>query len=242
MSSKFNATLLVSAIGASVLATGTLLSQQPAAPPGTTPQPPHTTPQPAHTQPGTAPRPNQNPTPTPVPNQPGTIQNPAQPNAPAQPANPQNPNQPAQPGQAQPGELDPVLPTLPDPNDPNLTPEQRAAILKLRTQQPFAFASPQAEARFNDTARRLARFEQRLERSNQDQLKRLGEIRAMSAERQGPAMFDLLQQMLTTQRDLQRYLVAARVNMTGEFDLPSETIAGANGAQPAANPGTPATR
>ena len=55
--------------------------------------------------------------------------------------------------------------------------------------RPFAFQSPDFEGRFNQSTRRLALMEQRMQRSHEDLLKRLGEARQLSGERRADALF-----------------------------------------------------
>jgi len=88
----------------------------------------------------------------------------------------------------------------------------------LRYARPFAFTSPEVEARFNESGKRLMALETRLNKSNQDLLKRLGEIRRLPPERQNAATFELLQQMLMDQQQMNQYLVAARTAWSGEFE------------------------
>jgi hypothetical protein len=54
-------------------------------------------------------------------------------------------------------------------------------------------------------------------------LKRLGEIRQMSPERQSGATMELLQQMLRNQAELQQYLVQARSAWTGDVMVEGES-------------------
>ncbi len=88
--------------------------------------------------------------------------------------------------------------------------------------RPFAFQNPEIESHFTDTSRRLVQLEQRMERSNQDLLKRLGEARALTGERQTTATLDLLQQILQDQAELRRYLVQSRTAWSGDIELPNE--------------------
>jgi hypothetical protein len=59
-------------------------------------------------------------------------------------------------------------------------------------------------------------MEQRMQRSQEDLLKRLGEARTLSGDRQNAALFDVLQQMMREQAELQRYLVQSRSVWTGD--------------------------
>ncbi len=83
--------------------------------------------------------------------------------------------------------------------------------------RPFAFANPAYEARFNESVQRLNAMEQRMNTNNATLTKRLGEIRSMTPERQNAAMFDLVQQMLMEQAQLNQYLVQARTAWTGDL-------------------------
>jgi hypothetical protein len=87
-----------------------------------------------------------------------------------------------------------------------------------RYQRPFAFQSPAYESRFTESSHRLVAMEQRLARSNQDLMKRLGEARALTGERQTTAMFDVLQHMLRDQAAMNQYLVRSRTAWSGEID------------------------
>lgn len=122
----------------------------------------------------------------------------------------------------------------PDPNDPGAAPRQPGETTPNRdgsrpsrtrandpnrNQRPFAFQSPDMEGRFNVASRRLVQMEQRMQRSQTDVLKRLGEARQLSGERQTAALFDVLQQMLRDQADLQRYLTQSRTLWTGDIDI-----------------------
>jgi len=84
--------------------------------------------------------------------------------------------------------------------------------------RPFAFDNPSNEGRFNLATRRLLAMEARMQRSHENLLKRLGEARQLSGERQTAALFDVLQQMLKDQADLQRYLAQARGAWSGDLD------------------------
>ncbi|MCX5689587.1 MAG: hypothetical protein NTV94_07355 [Planctomycetota bacterium] len=170
----------------------------------------------------------------------------AQPGQPTQP--PSNPQQPAAP-KAPPANNPPVQPVVPpgtktpntpvNPNtpsdsyrtkalsdvaDPN-TPD-RLKQPKNRNMRPFAFQNPTDEVRFNDASQKLVRMEQRSEQSNLLLLKRLGEIRRMSPDRQSESTMDLLQQMLKSQTDMQQYLVSSRALWTGDVDLSGQPTDG----------------
>jgi len=244
------------------------LAQQPTPAPAQTAQPNQPTqprqPQPSQTpsqptQPNTIPpeRPNPN-----QPVQPNTIppERP-NPNQPVQPntstPNQQNPTQPPaqpiQPGTVQPGTVQPGQPStgllpdqlrLLDPNDPTITPEQRASLIRLRSQRPFPFQSVAHEAQFNQNAQSLLRAEQRFEKSTQDHLRRLGEVRNLNGERQNAALLDLLQQMLQDRVDLQRYLADSRAMYTGDVSLPQDSSpsSGDNRSKQVATPPADANR
>ncbi|MBC7771591.1 MAG: hypothetical protein H7210_03765 [Pyrinomonadaceae bacterium] len=182
------------------------------------PQPANPTPRPANPQPQPAnpiPDPNNpqpqpsDPIPEPDPTRPGQPTNPPgqpvdpnQPNRPNQPIDPNQPNRPNQP-------IDPTRPGIVNPADRN-----------DRYQRPFAFQSPQMEVRFNQSTRRLLTMEQKLLRSQEELLKRLGEIRQLSGERQMTGLFDLVQQMLKDQGEMAQYLVQSRTAWTGDMDSP----------------------
>jgi hypothetical protein len=171
-------------------------------------------------QPATTPSPQQNPQPR---TNPGNIPNqPVNQNQPVNPANPTN-----QPGVVNPGA---------QPGGVN-TGVQPGVVNPGAYQRPFAFASPAAEARYNENARRLVAMEQRLARSNADLTRRLGEARALTGERQTAATFDVLQQILKEQAAMNQYLVRARTTWTGDLEgtIPmaeDEYTAANEGAQP----------
>ena len=137
-----------------------------------------------------------------------------------QPSQPQ-PTQPAQPGQQQPAQ--PTKPNQPAQTRPaDRLPSDRRddrrerAPGETRPQRPFTFQSPQAEARFIESSKRLVQMEQRMQRSNQELLRRLGEARSLSGDRQSNAVMELLQQFLADQADVQRYLIQARAAWSGD--------------------------
>lgn len=141
-----------------------------------------------------------------------------QPDRPVLPPSPTNPDPPASPGNG-----DPTNPAHPAaPNTPANPAGNRPG--SGRMSRPFAFANPADEARFNEGAQRLVRLEQRSERAHQELMKRLGEIRQMSPERQSAATMDLLQQMLKAQAEMQQYLVSSRSLWTGDIDAPAQGI------------------
>ncbi len=215
------------ALGATLWVQATAMQNQP------------TTPTPTQTQPQ-QPQPAQPLRPQPAPQPVDRHNPPIDQNAPSKA--PINPNQPV------------PSPSV-DPSNPNLTQAQRDAIARTQAMRPFAFQSPQAEARFNEANRKLMRMEQKFEKTNQEQLRRLGEIRLMAADRQGPATLDLLQQLLQERAELQRYLAQSRMSWMGEMDSadpnnpsaapatnPSNTIPNTNPATPnTAPPANPAT-
>lgn len=156
-------------------------------------------------QPSKQPSPR-NPTPRPQNPQPG----------------PQNPQ--PRPQNPQPDPQNPI----PDPNSPGAPNEQpdrpgdqndrQRNANGNRNLRPFAFQSPDMEGRLRLSTRRLVQMEQRMQRSQEDLLKRLGEARQLSGERQSTALFDVIQQLLKDQADMQRYLVQSRTTWTGDFD------------------------
>jgi hypothetical protein len=162
---------------------------------------------------------------------------PAPSNPQPQPSNPsprpgkQNPQ--PRPGQQnpqpRPGNQNPV----PDPNNPgapnNQPPNPAGQAVGNRALRPFAFQSPDVEGRFNLTTRRLVQMEQRMQRSHDDLLKRLGQARQLSGQRQTDALFEVIQQMLQDEADLQRYLVQSRTAWTGD-------VAGAEGEPESGEP------
>lgn len=174
------------------------------------PQPSNPSPRPANPSPQPA-----NPSPKPADPSP-------------QPSNPQ-PSNPSQPP-ANP-QYPPINPK--DRNNPNnptsVTPSTTTATNRMI--RPFMLQNPQDEARFAEASQKLVRFEQKLDKSNQDMLKRLGEIRQLSTDRQNGATMELLQQMLRNQAELQQYLVQARTAWTGDV-----VLAGESDAAPVATP------
>jgi len=158
-------------------------------------KPSNPTPRPSNPLPGP-----QNPTPSPNPDP-----NPNQPVQPNNPNNPNNPNQPADPNGV------PQPPTAPD-----------ARARAARNSRPFAFQSPEMEGRFNEGSRRLMSMERRMKTSQENLLKRLGEVRQLTPERQSAATFDLIQQMLKDNADMQQYLVQSRSLWTGDLDDATE--------------------
>jgi len=173
-----------------------------------------------------------NPVP-PATSQPGNpVTKPVDPPA-APPAN--DPNVPA----AQPG-TDPQDPATMPENRPGTTvnraPGQVAPLQErnadnapaTRYSRPFAFQSPDEESRFTESSRRLVRLEQRMERSNQELLKKLGDARQLTGERQNAALLDVLQMMLRENMELQKYLVQSRSSFTGDIDMQGEVPTGEN--------------
>ncbi len=140
---------------------------------------------------------------------------------------------PSQPTPPRPGTQPPAQnpqPRTPDSQPParDSSPRDRQDLDRARqpatrTERPFAFQNPGSEGTFNQSSQRLVLMEQRLEQSNAEQLRKLGEIRAMPAERQSAALLDLVQQILRDQADLHRYLVASRTAWTGDVSMPGET-------------------
>lgn len=173
----------------------------PAQPPRINPQPPQSLPQPPQS----------------LPQPPQSLPQPAQttPPSPDQPA-----PQPAAPG-TPPGANPAAQPDteIVDPADPRLTPQQREYLVRIRATRPFTLQSAQSEAVFYGGVQHLVRDEQRFGAACEDQLRRLGEIRGMSGERQTAALLDLLQQVLITNRDLHQYLVRSRSAWSGEMPV-----------------------
>ncbi len=149
--------------------------------------------------------------------QPGTTPQPSHTKPQPGQTTPPSPDQPANPESQAPGN-DGMQPMILDPNDPRLLVAEREALVRLRAARPFTLQSPQAEAILYNDVQRLVRDEQRLTQSGDEHLRRLGEIRGMSGERQTTAVLDLLQQVLMHNRELQQYLVRSRTAWTG--DLP----------------------
>ncbi len=162
-------------------------------------QPPRTSPQPAQS----------------LPQPPQSLPQPAHttPPSPDQPA-------PATPTPATPAAGTPEAPQdvfIVDPADPRLTPQQREQLARMRASRPFSFQPAQSEAVFYGGVQRLMRDEQRFSTAGEEQLRRLGEIRGMSGERQTAALLDLMQQVLITNRELHQYLTRSRSTWSGEF-------------------------
>lgn len=104
------------------------------------------------------------------------------------------------------------------PRTPGVPP---GALPRARSERPFAFQTPEMEAQFRESTRRLSAMESRMQRSNEELLERLGQARALSGERQTTALFDVIQQLLRDNAEMQRYLVTSRTAWTG--DLGDET-------------------
>lgn len=128
---------------------------------------------------------------------------------PNQPSRPNQPNQPVQPTDRQPADR---------PNDRQ--PADRGAQPRdgNRYMRPFAFESPDYEARFNESSRKLVSMEQRMATKNQELLRKLGEARQLTGEKQNAAVLDVLQQVLLEHGQLQQYLVQSRTAWTGDLD------------------------
>jgi hypothetical protein len=92
-----------------------------------------------------------------------------------------------------------------------------AGRLQNQNQRPFTFQSPQAEVRFNQATGRIQQLEQRLEVSNTDLLRRLGEVRQLTGERQTMALLDLMQRVLQDRVQLHQYLVQSRAIWSGDM-------------------------
>lgn len=150
----------------------------------------------------------------------GQVQ-PAKPTPPAQqpvkPSQPNNPSQPVNPGQ-------PTTPPTQDPNNPNAParPDNTGVQDRGRFVQPFAFQSQQSEAAFNQSARRLAVLERKMQKNQEDLLRRLGEARQLTGERQSEAILDLLQQVLLSQKEWHNYITQSRTMLSGEIELSDE--------------------
>lgn len=164
---------------------------------------------------------------------------PAQPGTPSKQPGPKQPNPtPAQDPAPDPNRPDRDQPRAPDPDDrdrqdPRDTRDPRdgdlprtpgvppGALPRARSERPFAFQTPEMEAQFRESTRRLSAMESRMQRSNEELLERLGQARALSGERQTAALFDVIQQLLRDNAEMQRYLVTSRTAWTG--DLGEET-------------------
>jgi hypothetical protein len=163
------------------------------------------------------------------------VQTQSQPGTPSKQPEPKN-TQP-RPRNTQPAPKNPIPrpdkqdPT-PDPNSPGSpgAPSDRTdrptdardnarTPANARNLRAFALQSPDMEGRFNIATRRLVQMEQRMQQSQQDLLKRLGEARQLSGERQTNALFDVIQQMMKEQAELQRYLSQSRAVWTGDVDV-----------------------
>ncbi len=149
------------------------------------------------------------------------------------PKPPRGPNDPISPSPGMPGYKPSVIvPPTPVPADgsqPNgdqpLSPNDvngpttiggSSRNLARGVNRPFGFQSPRSEARFNTMTQRLTTMEARMDKSNQDVLRRVGEARQLTGERQNRALLDLLQSMVQDRSDLQRYLVQSRSTWTGD--------------------------
>lgn len=206
MTKRTTTLALVAGLAIASIGSWNLLSAQQGVPsqPGTPSKPaPPTNPQPRPANP--IPDPSQ-PQPRPADPIPGT-----DPKRPDQPANP-----PVQPPES------PVRPDQPDrPADPDRPVAPGRVDRSDRYMRPFAFQSPQYEVRFNQSTTRLLTIEQRLLRTQQDMLKRLGDVRQLSGERQLTGLFDLVQEMLKQHGELTQYLIQSRTAWSGELDSPA---------------------
>lgn len=135
-----------------------------------------------------------------------------------------NPNQPGNdPNRNNPNQVDPRL----DPNNPNrviiedndydANTTRRGGL--NRYPRPFAFESPEMEARFNDSSRRLLLLERRMDESNRDLMRRLGEARQLTGQAQINGLFDVMQEVLREHQQLHDYLVQARTGWSGDMEL-----------------------
>jgi len=165
----------------------------------------------------------------------------------APPANSQ-PRPSSAPGATQPTPPTPTTPPAPTEDQPaTATPvvvqpgtvPGSVIVVGARSDRPFTFASPGAEVRFVENSRRLAVQEQKMTKSNQDLLKRLGEVRSLPPERQNAALFELLQQMLMEQQQLHQYLTSSRSSLTGDLETTANTATPAAIPSPTAQTSTP---
>lgn len=180
--------------------------------------------------------PSQQPGPKNQPTQPGPRNTPTQPGPRNPNPTPGDNNQPPQPPR---NPNDPVDPNEPNQRNPNDGVPPGALPAGSRYRGPFSFQDPQSEARFYDASHRLYQMEGKMSRSNDELLRRLGEVRSLPAERQNAALFDLLQQMIRDNASLQQYLVQSRTAWSGEFDFPPETGSGRERRDnPTSNPDT----
>lgn len=116
--------------------------------------------------------------------------------------------------------------TLTDPNNPD--PARR---LITRNPRPFSLQNPTDEARFSEGSKRLVRLEEKMAKTNLDLLKRLSDVRQLSPDKQSAATMDLLQKILKSQTETQRYLVYSRSMWTGDVQggQPQDGNGGMNG-------------
>ncbi|MCC6676381.1 MAG: hypothetical protein IT436_04490 [Phycisphaerales bacterium] len=140
----------------------------------------------------------------------------AQPGQPSEPAKQNdpgktNPNQPGKTNPNDPGRTNPYK----QPGDRNAQPGDRTG---MKNQRPFAFQSPDAETRFNESGRRLVAMERRMGDSNRELMRKLSEARSMTGPQQNQAMLDLMQQILQEHQQLHEYLVQARTGWTGDLE------------------------
>lgn len=161
-------------------------------------------------------------------------------NPPARPLNPQPTptSPPAHPTNPQPNTVpqsppDPNLTNPQNTNPTNTNPQINPADLNnpaivdpalVRNGSPFAFVAADGHSRFNENARQLVNWENTLEKNRQDLLRRLGEARQLPPEKQTAALMDLMQQVLMSQEQLQKYLVRARSTWTGDIEMNSPSV------------------
>ncbi len=187
---------------------GTAGAQQAAAPTTVQPVPSTGQPRPANSQPRPA-----NPQP-PASNSPGAVQPTPIPNQPTTPPTPTT----TPPGGVNPNNPNGVNPnTVTLPNGTVVVPVPATGTGLGRYERPFAFQSPNVESRFVESSHRLVALESRLTVSNQALLKRLGDVRTQSPEKQMAGLMDVVQQMLLDQAQLENYLVQARTAWSGEM-------------------------
>lgn len=107
-------------------------------------------------------------------------------------------------------DLSTASPTVQNPND--MTDE----ALSQRFKSPFAVDSNIDARDWNRRVSTLTDAERRLESANADRLRRLGEVRGMSGERQSQALVELLQDVLRDQAQMQAYFRDSRMLWSGD--------------------------
>jgi hypothetical protein len=91
------------------------------------------------------------------------------------------------------------------------------------------------EPELRESAKRLVLMETRMDRSSADLMRRLGEARQLSGQRQTNAVMEILQQILQDQTELRQYLIESRTMFTGDFD-PEVTLPTKDQAEAPSNP------